>query len=696
MPLTPLCTTLCLLILGGCAGGPPAEADTAVDPDTTEGSTGDGGTVVDEDRDGWSDQEDCDDHDYTVHPEAEELCDGLDNDCDGAVDEGWDADGDGYPSVEGCGEGADCDDADPAISPGATDTPYDGVDQDCDGADLVDVDGDGFVGEDGGGNDCDDLDPDTHPGAEEVAKDGIDQDCDGVDLLDGDGDGWDDALLGGEDCEDGDPAIHPGALDLMNDGLDADCDGLDGATLELADAPVQVDGDGVHSDVMGSGIAACDLDEDGYDELLVGAPLADGYRGGVYLFDGAGSASWGQGMQGADADASFTTNGYLLGHLVLCGDVDGDGHMDLVLGRDQLTNTGSMAAYDTDLGLFLFYGDGTGWTGETSTDQADAVFSFDLGQESSVFTYSMQTWLADLDGDGKREIFSSMIRNSNPDGTDWESADQLSALWVISGGAWSGELAWEESLSSSIAFDSKNALIFATVAPDLDGDGAPELALGEGMWTPDGSYFPGQVALLSDPPAGSYAAGEVAWASVLGSADDQLGYAVAFGDLDGDGLTDGAYAAPQEEGAAGRLLVAHDLATALSGTGLLGADLATASVLGAWTDGLLGLQVLPAGDFDGDGAEDLLVTEPGGGADGAGRIWLLSGALLTDADMAAEDAALLEWRYEQAYSLSSTGQQLAVGDFDGDGQPDLVVGARTFQSGPAASGRAYILLTSAL
>ncbi len=112
---------------------------------------------------------DCDDSDATIHPDAEESCNGKDDDCDGEVDEetadatDWyaDADGDGFGAgdpTEACfapddhvADDTDCDDTEETVYPGAEELPYDGIDQDCDGEDLLDLDD----CDDGIDNDCD-------------------------------------------------------------------------------------------------------------------------------------------------------------------------------------------------------------------------------------------------------------------------------------------------------------------------------------------------------------------------------------------------------------------------------------------------------------------------------------------------------------------------------------------------------------
>ena len=238
--------------------------------------------IVDGDGDGYLSDEDCDDANPQVNPGAPEICDGIDNNCSGEVDEGvllaWyfdlDSDGFGDPdnSTLACSAvsdtvavAADCDDTNNLVNPAAEEL-CDGIDNDCDveiDEDLfqlyyADEDGDGYGNPDSevlsceepegvslNDRDCDDTASQINPGAEEIC-DGIDNDCNlEVDenlgslwYLDQDGDGYGDpasSVMACEqpenhvanllDCDAIDAEVNPGAAEIC-DSYDNDCDGL--------------------------------------------------------------------------------------------------------------------------------------------------------------------------------------------------------------------------------------------------------------------------------------------------------------------------------------------------------------------------------------------------------------------------------------------------------------------------------------
>jgi hypothetical protein len=226
--------------------------DTADTGEDTGDIADDSGTPVaptDLDGDGFAADVDCGEHNVATYPGARERSDGVDNDCDGRVDDGTltgDDDGDGYAEVAG-----DCDDTDPLRNPGANDTSgaADGVDDDCDGLSDNpvgrDADGDGFRDD---VDDCDDTDAAVRPGVFDGA-DGVDSDCDGVtddDAYNADSDGDGQTPAQG-DCDDLDPLVYLGAVDAPDDFVDQDCTGEDN---------YDVDRDGDPS--LTSGGADCD------------------------------------------------------------------------------------------------------------------------------------------------------------------------------------------------------------------------------------------------------------------------------------------------------------------------------------------------------------------------------------------------------------------------------------------------------
>jgi len=216
---------------------------------------------------------DCDDTDAAVHPGATEVCgNGKDDDCTGgdlACPVCLDEDQDGYGTGPDCTGQTDCNDADAAIHPGATEVCGNGKDEDCVGGDLVcpsncvDQDGDGYgVGTDCAGIDCNDGDKNVHPGATEICGNGKDDDCMLGDeacpkqCLDKDYDGYGEGPdCDGPDCNDVDPAIHPYADEICGDSIDQDCQGGD---LACPDECVDQDSDGYG---VGATCPAVDCDD---------------------------------------------------------------------------------------------------------------------------------------------------------------------------------------------------------------------------------------------------------------------------------------------------------------------------------------------------------------------------------------------------------------------------------------------------
>ena len=234
----------------------------------------------DNDGDGYTTSEDCDDANPQVYPGAQELCDGIDNSCNGEVDEGVqqtfyaDTDGDGFgnenstqdscEATEGfVANGGDCDDENADVYPFAIEL-CDEIDNNCNGDIDEDVGGMYFIDDDRDGfgtdeaiflcnledgysqqaGDCDDNNNIIYPEAPEIC-DGLDNDCDeDIDedglttyYLDADEDGYGAAensildcsppsgyVSNADDCNDIDTFISPDAQEIC-DTLDNNCDG---------------------------------------------------------------------------------------------------------------------------------------------------------------------------------------------------------------------------------------------------------------------------------------------------------------------------------------------------------------------------------------------------------------------------------------------------------------------------------------
>ena len=221
-----------------------------VDQDNFDGDAKGDACDDDDDDDKYIDQVDCNPFNAAVNPGAPELCDGLDNNCNGLVDEGaGDTDGDG---IKDCVDDDDDGDEDPDVSDCAplNELIYHGAYELCDGKD----------------NDCDGI---TDEGFPDVDGNGV-PDCADID---DDGDGDPDEL----DCQPADPAIHHGAKEL--------CDGIDNNCNQLVDEG--------HPDTDGDKVPDCmdeDDDGDGLPDTDDNCPLVANPTQSDWDKDGKGDA----------------------------------------------------------------------------------------------------------------------------------------------------------------------------------------------------------------------------------------------------------------------------------------------------------------------------------------------------------------------------------------------------------------------
>ena len=521
------------------AGVNPGEVEVCDDLDVDEDCSGaadddDGaatGTTrfyVDGDGDGYGDEDDggtlycdppsgvvvdatdCDDSRLAVNPAAAEVCDGVDNDCDGVIDEDdatdavtWyaDADGDGYgdPAVttQSCSrptgyvaDATDCDDGSGDVNPGATES-CNGVDDDCDGTiDLgasdpltwyADGDGDGYgdpavtveacdlpTGYVADDSDCDDADPDAYPGADEVC-DGVDQDCDGAvdddatdatawyEDLDLDGWGskvavWDCAAPSGfvaatGDCNDGDSGVNPGAEEIC-DGVDQDCDGVvDNDPIDGTSWYPDRDGDG-YGDASGE-VVECVAPTD----FVADATDCDDSEGSV-------NPAAVEVCDGVDEDCNGVVDDGAVDAPTWWADTDGDGYGDP---DDAVASCEPLTGYVDD---------------DTDCDDEDAAVHPDAVElcdgvdqdcdgdidEDAKVTYP---WYADVDGDGFGDEDTVVYDCAPPTGYVGDATDCDDLEPSVYPGATEQCNGVDDNCDGSI----DEVIVFVDWYPDTDGDG---------------------------------------------------------------------------------------------------------------------------------------------------------------------------------------------------------------------------------
>ena len=419
---------------------------------------------TDADGDGFTSDYDCDDGSSATYPGAAEECDGVDNDCDGEVDEGvtetfyLDADGDGYGDpnslVEACeaqgdlvDNAEDCDDDLRVVSPSGVED-CDGLDNDCDGEVdegvgdpfYQDLDGDGYGDEDtmvllcelpfdliSTGGDCDDLDASINPDGVETC-DEKDNNCDGmVDegvqntyYDDADGDGYGDPnvpVLGcaptdrivdnNLDCDDINTMISPAVLEIC-DGADNNCDG-DIDEPSAVDAQMwyfDADGDGYGST---TGVVACDPPPDHVDDdtdcLDADSNI---HPNALEVCDGLDNDC---DQQVDDADSNVVNQPFWY------ADTDGDGFGDAAnFGQSCMQPFGYISdGSDCD--------DGDPLISPNAQELCDGVDNNCNGTVDGTSAIDQSTWYFDADGDGFGDPGNTILACNGPSGTTSNDAD---------------------------------------------------------------------------------------------------------------------------------------------------------------------------------------------------------------------------------------------------------------------------------
>ncbi|MFZ5479798.1 MAG: putative metal-binding motif-containing protein [Myxococcota bacterium] len=390
-----------------------------------------------------------------------------------------------------------------------------------------DADGDGYASD----SDCDGANADVHPGAQEACEDGVDDDCDGADLAcdrELTTDEADGVIVG---TREEDRLYLAGLVDLDGDGTDEvgvsvrEDPGDDYWSLYFLDAPIAgtVDASsaiasvlvGPNGKYLNSPLAA-DVDGDAVPDLVVGSLIEGGaledddyQQGALYVFPGP--APLGREVDEASLRLDGTGYGGTFGADIEAGTLDRDGGAALVA-----TEAGS----------------GTVWVVETPLEGTytvdDVGVALDFFDDPSLYGVA-SVEVTDHDGDGIDDVLVG----------DWQAYDdgvRVGAVYLLYGPI--TQPRGRDDVDATILGEAEGSFGFHFVTDgDVDGDGLPDLLVS--LYNAGfGGEAAGRAWLFTGPIEGTVGSESGATAIIDGEAGCTLGSDLALGDLDSDGLAE--------------------------------------------------------------------------------------------------------------------------------------------------------------
>ncbi|MGE3972838.1 MAG: choice-of-anchor D domain-containing protein, partial [Porticoccaceae bacterium] len=479
-------------------------------------------------------------------------------------------------------------------------------------------------------------------------------------------------------------------------------------------------------DVSGFSVSAAgDINGDGIDDLIVGAPYADpngSASGSSYVVFGKDAANAGNfpatlALSSLNGSDGFRLDGAAAGDgsgrsVSAAGDLNGDGIDDLIVGAYGADPNGV-----TSGSSYVVFGKNSPFAATLALGSLSGADGFRLDGAAAYDRSGRSVGAAgDINGDGFGDLLVGAF-GADPNG------DYSGSSYVVLGKAtpFTATLALS-SLNGSNGFrlDGVATIDFSGLsvgaAGDINGDGLDDLIVGAPYADPNGSDSGSSYVLFGkDTPFTA----NLALSSLNGSDGFRLDGVAAFdyagrsvsaaGDINGDGIDDlivGALGADPNGSTSGSSYVVFGKETALLGD--FPATLALSSLNGSngyRLDGASafdrsGRSVSAAGDLNGDGIDDLIVgafrADPNGNTSGSSYV-----AFGRDTATQGDFPATLElsslngpsgFRLDGAVAFDYSGFSVsAAGDINGDGIDDLIVGAYRADPNGDASGSSYVV-----